>query len=163
MGEAFTFVSHTCLHSDALLVRASFLFFALWYSRGIAFVCSHPERRRMKGTATSTAPMSSRSRWALFFTSYVWARTFFPPKKWLACGKCLHSVTLLVRARSFRFMVLKGYCVRLQSSGEEAVEEKKSTGCHNDSPVLFDFEEDDEEDYDSYGMLVSLPLSYDAW
>ena len=72
-----------------------------------------------------------------------------------------HSVTLLVRARSFRFIVLKGYCVRLQSSGEEEEEEKKSTGCHDDSPVLFDFEEDYDEE--SYGMLVSLPLSYDAW
>ena len=58
-------------------------------------------------------------------------------------------------------MVLKGYCVRLQSSGEEE-EKEKSTGCHNDSPVLFDFD-DDDEDEDSYGMLASLPLSYDAW
>ena len=59
-------------------------------------------------------------------------------------------------------MVLKGYCVRLQSSEEEAEKGEKSTGCHDDSPVLFDFDEDDEDE-DSYGMLVSLPLSYDAW
>ena len=59
---------------------------------------------------------------------------------------------------SFSLAVLKWRCVRLQSSGEE---EENDTGCHVDSPVLFDFDyEDDDED--SYGMLVSLFLSYDA-
>ena len=57
-------------------------------------------------------------------------------------------------------MVFKGVLrFRLQSSGEEVEDEvEKSTGCHDDSPVLFDFDEE-EYDEDSYGMLVSLPLS----
>ena len=157
MGEAFTFVSHTCLHSVTLLVCASF-FFA--FCTHVASVCSQPKRRRRKRGVIATPPKSSRSRWVFFFTSYVCARTFFPPKKRLARGKWLHSVTLLVRARSFRFTVLRGIAFRLQSSGEE--EEEKSTCCHDDSPVLFDFD-DEDYDEDSYGMLVSLPLSYDAW
>ena len=58
-------------------------------------------------------------------------------------------------------MVLKGYCVRLQSSGEE--EEKKSTGCHDDSPVLFDFEEDDEdEDAGEFTSLLRRMIRYET-
>ena len=57
-------------------MRVSFFAFSVLKLR---FVCSHPERRRKRRAwaATSTAPTSSRSRWALFFTSNVCAQTFF--------------------------------------------------------------------------------------
>ena len=57
---------------------------------------------------------------------------------------------------------LYGSQVVLRFVLQTSEEPEEGAGCHDDSPVLFDFDEEDDDE-DSYGMLVSVPLSYDAW
>ena len=131
------------------------------------FVVTDAARRRNVSSVSGGHPPVGR-RICEHFRCQLRLRANFPAQKipsiWgevfaFVSHICLHSVTLLVPARSFSLSVLKWCCVRfavIRRAGGGA-------GCHVDSPALFDFDEvDDDDDDHSFGMVVSFSLSYDA-
>ena len=79
MGEAFTFVSHTCLHSDTLLVRASFLFSLFLYSSCVRLQSSG-EEEEAEGCHVDSPDVIEESVSTLLYQRRLRAN-FFPPKK----------------------------------------------------------------------------------
>ena len=76
MGEAFTFVSHICLHSVTLLVRARS--FSLYGTQVVLrFVLQASEEPEEGAGCHDDSPDESVT---IFSLPATFARTFFPPK-----------------------------------------------------------------------------------